>query len=768
MTTFNCPINRPPLKIFLFLSLVLILAPVLQAGAGIDNNLNNTNKLPVIDWKITGPIGGDVRSLVVDPKDSNRFFFGTMDGQVYISTDACKTWSLFYNFKRPRLYVDNIIIDPHDSRMMYVATHRHKESGGLYITKDGGKTWREVADLKNEAIHSMSQSQNTPNALAVGTVTGVFRSLDGGETWRRINEEGKNPFNVESLVMDPRSVDTLYAGTWYLPYKTTDGGKSWRIIKQGMIDDSDVFAIDLDSRNPNHIFASACSGIYESWDAGENWKKVNGIPSQARRTRAILQHPTMQGLVLAGTTEGFWRTGDGGKNWMVTTSRQTEINAITVHPDRPDYVYLATNNYGVMVSSDGGKTFSPTNEGYSGRFVKSVVFDNERPNRVYAITINTTTGGGFFFVSENGGYSWTPSMRNIPNQRLVMNSMFQDQTDANIIYLGTDLGIYKSTDRGASWSSVTVQKPSAPKPSKKKAVVVPDPIVKQAQQALNDNGYSVGVPDGKAGAKTIAQIKKFQADRALTVTGKLDSVTLKALGVKTAMDEKFVAALTVRVHTLIPTHDERDGKPGMIAATDNGIYRTYDISKGWERLPYPSDLDKKTFCVSVHGLNPSKIWAGTATTGLIVSKDSGATWQKEEGVPAIAPISVIEQDPRNPGRIFVGTMQTFYRSFDDGKNWERRGGGLPYGNYTSVLINPRDENEVYAANADLEMGGVYRTVNGGKTWSRVDTINAGLPSQRIWTLTYDKSNPKRIFVGSHSAGVYVAEYTTVTATGSGQ
>jgi len=767
MTTFNCPINRPPKKIFLLLSLILLVAPVLQVHAGSEGN---SNKAGAIDWKIKGPAGGDVRSLVVDPEDANRFLFGTMDGQIYISTDACQSWSLFYNFRRPRLYVDNIIIDPRDSRMMYVATHRHKESGGLYITKDGGKTWREIAALKNEAIHSMSQSSSNPNALAVGTVTGVFRSLDGGETWLRINEEGKNPFNVESLVIDPRSVDTLYAGTWYLPYKTTDGGKSWRIIKKGMIDDSDVFAIDLDRSNPNHIFASACSGIYESWDAGENWKKVDGIPSQARRTRTILQHPTIKGLVLAGTTEGFWRTGDGGKNWMVTTSRQTEINAIAVHPDRPDYVYMATNNYGVMVSNDGGKTFSPTNQGYSGRFVKSVVFDNERPNRVYAITINTTTGGGFLFVSDDGGNTWTPSMRNIPNQRLVMHSMFQDQTDANIIYLGTDLGIYRSTDRGGSWSPVTPPKttPAKGKTSAKKVAVTSDPVVKQAQQALNDNGYNVGVPDGKAGAKTVAQIKKFQADRALTVTGKLDNVTLKALGVKAKASEKFVAALTIRVHSIIPTHDERDGKPGMIAATDNGLYRTYDITKGWERLPYLENFDPKTFCVSIHGLTPSTIWAGTATTGLVVSRDSGATWQKVEGIPSITPISVVEQDPRNPARLFVGTTQTFYRSFDDGKNWERRGGGLPYGNYSSILINPKNENEIYAANSDLEWGGVYKTVNGGNTWSRVDTINAGLPSQRIWALTYDKANPKRIFLGSHSAGVYVAEYATVTATGGGQ
>src|SRR5262249_45478431 len=157
----------------------------------------------------------------------------------------------------------------------------------------------------------------------------------------------------------------------------------------------DVFAINIDPRNGEHIFASACSGIYETRDGGENWVKVQGIPSQSRRTRAILQHPTIRGLVFAGTTEGFWRSTKGGDNntWSVTTSRDLEINSIAVHPSTPDTVFIATNNHGVMVSYDRGQTFVPSNAGFSGRFVNSIAPDRELPNRIYATSINTTTGG---------------------------------------------------------------------------------------------------------------------------------------------------------------------------------------------------------------------------------------------------------------------------------------------------------------------------------------------------------------------------------------
>jgi hypothetical protein len=66
-------------------------------------------------------------------------------------------------------------------------------------------------------------------------------------------------------------------------------------------------------------------------------------------------------------------------------------------------VLVGTNNYGVMVSHDGGKTFAPSNGGYSGRFANFILSDRERSDRIYATTINTATGGGFFFVSTDGG-----------------------------------------------------------------------------------------------------------------------------------------------------------------------------------------------------------------------------------------------------------------------------------------------------------------------------------------------------------------------------
>ena len=744
------------------------------------------------DWRTTGPPGGDVRALVVDPSNPDRFYFGTLDGQIYTSSDAGKRWQLLYNFNRPKLFVDHIIVDPRNSKVLYMGAHRHKEPGGFFKSTDGGLTWRESAELKNEALHSLTQSVADADVLIAGTFNGIFRSNDSGAHWQQLPTSGTLGLeHVESLAMDPRGTNIIYAGTWYLPYKSMDGGQTWKSIKNGIIDDSDIFAIDIDPLNPNHIIASACSGIYETKTAGDSWTKVQGIPSQSRRTRAIMQHPSIPGLVFAGTTEGFWRSERGGDadSWMVTTSRQLEINSIAVHPSRPETIYIGTNNYGVMVSSDGGKTFVPTNGGYSGRFANVILADRETPNRIYASTINTATGGGFVFVSNDNGETWRPSMRNMP-PRLITYSILQDTREANTIYLGTNLGIYRSLDRGASWAPVWAlptspapkRKPGAKRVAKKTPVTTvrqstvptePDDSILRVQEALNIVGYHLGTPDGKPGPVTSAALKKFQGDRHLPVTGKFDDITLAALGVSkgngASAGEQTNLILADAVNALVHTIERATGNPGFLAATNTGLYRSFNPTKGWHKLNYGVAVDPRTTCVSTNLQQPETIWVGTAGSGVLVSRDGGQSWSQVEGVPRAAPVNTIAQDPQKPENVYVGTKQAFFMSHDGGASWSRRGGDLPFGDFTSILINPRNGDEIFVGNAYQTGeigGGVYHSVNGGTTWARIDPKMPRLPSQRIWALAFDAHDQNVLFVGSHSAGIYVVPRTSETLSSS--
>jgi photosystem II stability/assembly factor-like uncharacterized protein len=294
---------------------------------------------------------------------------------------------------------------------------------------------------------------------------------------------------------------------------------------------------------------------------------------------------------------------------------------------------------------------------------------------------------------------------------------------------------------------------------------------------LRSRGYSVGEPDGVAGTRTVAAIRRFQADKDIPQTGRLDEPTLMALGLsggKATLDEadglqSAPVALADTINELAYRYKADGTVAGMFAATTKGLFRTDDPSAGWTRISYGPGIDARTLCISTHPEEPGVIWVGTPTSGVLVSRDGGETWRRVEGVQSVAPINVIRQDPSRPSYVYVGTSQMLYLTHDGGGEWKFRGGGLPWGSYTSILINPQDPNEVWAASAfeNPENNGVFHSNDAGMTWKRVDPE---LPSRRIWSLALDPSDPGRLFVGSHSAGVFVARRDAAAAavTGAGK
>jgi len=277
-------------------------------------------------------------------------------------------------------------------------------------------------------------------------------------------------------------------------------------------------------------------------------------------------------------------------------------------------------------------------------------------------------------------------------------------------------------------------------------------------------GYNAGPTDGKFGNQTLVALNRFQAERTLPPTGTFDEITLAALGVsngKGSSSEEDTGGssliITDAINALIHTVDEETGKPGFLAATNAGLYRSLDPTKGWQKLPYNGDFDARTTCISNTEAQPRVIWVGTAASGVLVSRDGGQTW-RQSGITTEAPVNTIVQDPQRPNYVYVGTKLAFYASHDGGQTWSRRGGDLPFGDFTSILINPRNGDEILVGNAYQNGetgGGVYRSVNAGKTWTRIDANGPRLPSVRIWSLAFDGDDQNTLFVGSHSAGVYV-------------
>ena len=189
---------------------------------------------------------------------------------------------------------------------------------------------------------------------------------------------------------------------------------------------------------------------------------------------------------------------------------------------------------------------------------------------------------------------------------------------------------------------------------------------------------------------------------------------------------------------------------GLLAATMDGLYRTFDESKGWEKVTISGyESNGRVFSVSTHKDTPRKVFAGTKQ-GLFISIDGCSTWQHVDKGPTDMSVKAIAQDPRDAQLVIVGTNQYIFRSTNGGRTWARRGGGLPSGDFTSVVISPTNPDEVLAS--EYSKGGVYRSTDKGYIWERID---AELPSNRVWTLTFDPFDRDRAYAGSFSSGVYV-------------
>ncbi|HWO02777.1 MAG TPA: YCF48-related protein [Blastocatellia bacterium] len=725
---------------FGFLTLVAILSLLITVAPGqpLSDDANREAAKEVRQWEVTGPWGGDVRALVASPDDSNRFYLGTSDGQIFRSTDGARTWQrLKPGINKRGISVDSIVIDPRNPRVVYVGVWPvgRDQEGGVFKTEDGGDHWKVLEGTSKLSIRSLTMAPSDSGFLIAGSanddpnLNGVFRSTDAGGSWQRISPIGdKEIRNIESAAIDPRNTNVVYIGTWHLPWKTTDGGASWKQTGYkavGMLDDSDIFGICVDPGNPNQVYVNACSGIYRSNSGGEKWVKIPGIPFSARRTYTLLPHPSEPNTIFAGTSEGLWRSKDGGKRWMLLTSKSMVIRSIVVTPDKPKRVLIATDDFGIRISDNLGDDFIESNTGFIHRHILAIQADFSERGRILASVFHDGSGGSVF-VSSDGGESWQPSSQGMSGRDVFAFYQLPDQS--NVIYAGTNSGVFRSNDRGASWSYTGAEPVRKEAPAKKP----PAPKRRRASGTQPVDRYQT-VP----ASKQKVQKKKPAAKKPSKPPIKKEPLAANFVELTRQVDD-------------ITGFVDAEGRHGLLAATMDGLYRTFDETRGWERVSIDGyEPNGRVFSVSTHKDTPLRIFVGTKL-GLYTSNDGGQTWEHAERLPNDMYVKAIARDPRDAGLVVLGTNQFIYRSTNGGRTWVRRGGGLPSGDFTSVVINPTNPDEVMAA--DYSHGGVYRSTDKGYMWERID---AELPTNRVWTLMFDPFDPNRMYAGSFSSGVYV-------------
>jgi photosystem II stability/assembly factor-like uncharacterized protein len=601
-------------------------------------------------WLPYGPDGGDARAFATDPHDHNHIYLGTVSGTIYDSHDGGQSWQrLAVVGKRDDLVLDNILVDPTNaSHVLAAGWVLDRADGGLYVSNDAGKTWTPNEKLLGKSIRSLTVAPSDPKLMILGTLDGVYRSTDAGSTWTLISPEGsKEIHEVESVAIDPKDPQRMYAGTWHLPWRTTDGGKTWQNMKEGIIDDSDVFSIIVDPTNPANVYLSACSGIYRSTDQGMKYTKVQGIPSTARRTRVLMEDPKNPGTVFAGTTEGLWKTGDSGRTFLRNGDPSWIINDVNIDAENSKRVLLATDRTGVLLSNDGGMTFTPSNKGFSSRQISSITQDHNNPQHMYVGIINDKTAGGVF-ASEDGGLSWTQKANGLGGADVFSLAQAPDGT----ILAGTRHGIFRSNGDGWVSSGLTLALAAEPDPEKPAKAAPTKPGTKAAAARA----------------------------RATAATGKRRATAVSSMApARTVPPQQS----NTGVYSMTTADDT------VFAGTEEGLLTSSDSGRTWNHVRSAAGTWR---LVTAQG---SRVAVGDLRK-LALSVDKGATFHEISAPTGLTYITALAVD--DGGRIWLGGREGIWVSDNDGAAWHAQPNlfvpnvsGIYYDHATSrVLVTSRE------------------------------------------------------------------------------
>lgn len=300
----------------------------------------------------------------------------------------------------PGPIVSAVAIDSSAPPTLYAAT-----VDGLIKSTDSGASWIAIQSELPHGVETVAVDPQHPSTVYAVTSGKVFKSTFGGGSWREVSE-GLSGKPVHALAMHPTTSSTLYAATDDGVFASIDGGEHWQAAQAGLLS-TQVLAVAIDPNTPRIVYAGTSAGVFKSIDGAHSWRPVNtGLPQRA--VWALALGRGMPDTVYAGTLGGVFKSTDGGINWTAACSTRATVLAIAIDPEAPATVYAATGSIGyrtgggeVVKSSDAGRTWRTLKSSYQYSGFLSLALDPHAPDTLYA-----GSNGEGLFRGTDAGVHW--------------------------------------------------------------------------------------------------------------------------------------------------------------------------------------------------------------------------------------------------------------------------------------------------------------------------------------------------------------------------
>jgi photosystem II stability/assembly factor-like uncharacterized protein len=498
-----------------------------------------------------------------------------------------------------------------------------------------------------------------------------FVKGDGGYTWLKSNN-GLFGGNVYCISIDPKDNDRIYVGTDNGVYRSMDRGSTWNITDLTNIS---VYSIQIDPTNTEEIYAGATNGIYASINYGEDWLNIG---KSTGRITALAIDPLDSKNIYATLCGGVY-IKRGTEQWVNISGNLTNrcINTISINPSDPTNIFVGCSNTfdsqgqwewgGLFVTKNGGTNWTQIAKDSIKGSVNSIVFHPNNSNIIYVGTENgvfKSVDGGVTFSDINSGLKFDSS--DISNT--IVNSIAISPRDNQVVYAGTNKGLFKSANGGLNWAKIDLES--------RNNYIESVALSSQDPETVYAGTHGSGI------------LKSFDGINWTLSNNGLDAVIIESLGI-----------------------DINNCNVIYAGTNGDGLFRSTDGGQNW----FPIN------------------------NGLILGVDNNSFY------PLV--VYSIVKDYKDSQTIYLATSKGIFKSTNGGEAWTPKNTGLTTKYVNSIIIDPLDNRIIYAGTDDF----LFKSTDGGENWTRLNS--SGFSKQYsgnilVYSIAINSNNPQSIYLGT--------------------